>query len=149
MRARIRERTLETEIMFCKALQFTRMSFGILLSTLATATLCSCGKSPDVEAGLAKTPEEAASHMEQAFSAADAQMRELAKAASEALRKNEFESAVVSLQSMKANPEMTPDQRMAIYGSAVTLEARLIGAIQSGDKNAERAYQLLKEMKRN
>lgn len=126
-----------------------RPFIGMLASITALAALCACGKSPDVEAGLAKTPEQAASQMEQAFADADAQMRELATAASEALRKSEFEDAVVSLQSMKVNPEMTPDQRMAIYGSAITLEARLINAIQAGDKNAERAYQLLKEMKRN
>lgn len=111
--------------------------------------LLGCGKSPEEEAGMATTPEQAASQMEQAFANSEAKMRELAAATSDALRKNEYENAVVSLQTIRASEEMTPEQRMAIYGSAVTLEARLISAMQSGDKNAERAYQLLKAMKRN
>ena len=108
-----------------------------------------CNKSPDAEAGIAKTPEQAASQMQQAFASSDAKTKELADAVSEALRKNEYENAVVSLQTMRGNQEITPDQRMAIYSSAVTLEARLISAMESGDKNAERAYQLLRELKRN
>jgi len=120
-----------------------------VLVVLIVFALCGCGKSPDAEAGMARTPEQAASQMEQAFSSADAKMKELAAATSEALRKNEYENAVVSLQTIRANEEITPDQRLAIYSSAVTLEARLINAMQAGDKNAERAYQLLKQLKRN
>ena len=116
---------------------------------LLTLAMTGCGQSPDAEAGIAKTPEQAASQMEQAFASSDAKTRELAAAMSEALRKSEYENAVISLQTMRANQEITPDQRMAIYSSAVTLEARLINAMTSGDKNAERAYQLLKELKRN
>jgi hypothetical protein len=108
-----------------------------------------CGKSADAQAGIAKTPEQAASQMEQAFSNADAKMKDLATAASEALRKNEYENAVVSLQTIRGSEEITPDQRLAIYSSAVTLEARLINAMEAGDKNAERAYQLLKALKKN
>lgn len=108
-----------------------------------------CGKSPDAEVGMARTPEQAASQVESAFSNADAKTRELAAAMSEALRKNEFENAVVSLQTIRGSEEITPDQRMAIYSSAVTLEARLISAMEGGDKNAERAYQLLKALKKN
>jgi hypothetical protein len=108
-----------------------------------------CGKSPDAEVGMARTPEQAASQVESAFSNADAKTRELATAMSEALRKNEFENAVVSLQTIRGSEEITPDQRMAIYSSAVTLEARLISAMEGGDKNAERAYQLLKALKKN
>lgn len=98
---------------------------------------------------MARTPEQAASQMEQAFASADAKMKEMAAATSEALRKNEYENAVVSLQSIRSNQEITADQRLAVYSSAVTLEARLISAMQAGDKNAERAYQLLKALKRN
>ena len=108
-----------------------------------------CGKSPDAEAGMARTPEQAASQVESAFSNADAKTKQLAAAMSEALRKNEFENAVVSLQTIRGSEEITPDQRMAIYSSAVTLEARLISAMEGGDKNAERAYQLLKALKKN
>ena len=111
--------------------------------------MAGCSKSTEAETGIAKTPEQAASQMEQAFASADAKTRELAAATSEALRKSEYENAVVSLQTMRASQETTPDQRRAVYNSAVTLEARLISAMESGDKNAERAYQLLKELKKN
>jgi hypothetical protein len=121
----------------------------VLAALTALVALIGCAKSPEAEAGMARTPEQAASQMEQAFSNADAKTKELATATSEALRKNEYENAVVSLQTIRANEEITPDQRLAIYSSAVTLEARLIGAMQAGDKNAERAYQLLKTLKRN
>ena len=116
---------------------------------VAMLGICGCGKAPDAEAGLAGTPEQAASQVESAFSNADAKTKELATAISEALRKNEFENAVVSLQTIRDSEEITPDQRLAIYSSAVTLEARLITAMEGGDKNAERAYQLLKALKKN
>jgi hypothetical protein len=122
----------------------------ILFSLLVAAAFAGCGKSPEAEAGMARTPEQAASQMEQAFAQADAKTKELATAMSEALRKSQFENAVVSLQTMRAaNTETTPDQRVAMYSSAVTLEARLISAMEAGDKNAERAYQLLKALKKN
>ncbi len=120
---------------------------SLLLATIIA--LGGCSKSADADAGMAKTPEQAASQMDAAFASADAKMKELAAATAEAMRKNDYEDAVVSLQTMRAAPEITPDQRLAIYGSAVTLEARLINAMEAGDKNAERAYQLLKELKKN
>jgi hypothetical protein len=128
-----------------------RMRREVFAGLIAALTLCmaGCSKSTEAETGITKTPEQAASQMEQAFADADAKTRELAAATSEALRKSEFENAVVSLQTMRASQEITPDQRRAVYNSAVTLEARLISAMESGDKNAERAYQLLKELKRN
>ena len=121
----------------------------ILIAVVALSAFCGCGKSPEAEAGMARTPEQAASHMEQAFADSDAKTKDLAAALSESLRKSEYENAVVALQTIRGNDEITPDQRIAIYGSAVTLEARLISAIESGDKNAERAYQLLKTLKKN
>jgi PBP1b-binding outer membrane lipoprotein LpoB len=111
--------------------------------------LAGCAKAPDEAAGLARTPEQAASQMEQAFGNTQGRTRDLALAASEALRKGEYETAVVSLQTVREDPAITTEQRMAVYSSAVSLEARLIGAMESGDKNAERAYQLLKAMKRD
>ena len=120
-----------------------------LAAALVSVLISGCGKSPEEEAGLAQTPEQAASQMESAFSGADPRLQQLATATSEALRKNEYENAVVSLQTMRTTEEVTPDQRIAIYGSALTLESQLISAMQAGDKNAERAYQMLRELKRN
>ena len=120
-----------------------------ILIVIAAIGFSGCSKSPEAEAGMARTPEQAASQLEQAFASSDVATRDLAGSVSEALRKNEYENAVVTLQTIRAKDEITPEQRTAIYGSAVTLEARLISAMESGDKNAERAYQLLKTLKRN
>jgi hypothetical protein len=128
------------------------MSSSILrtiLAGLAAFAFSGCGKSTDAEAGMARTPEQAASQVEEAFASANAKLKELASAMSESLRKNEYETAVVSLQTIRGAAEVTPEQRLAVYSSALTLEARLISAIEAGDKNAERAYQLLKALKKN
>lgn len=122
--------------------------FGVLICGSAVLA-AGCGKSADAEAGLAKTPEQAASQMEQAFAGADAAAKDLAAATSAALRKSEYENAVVSLCTLHEKSDLSQEQRLATYSSAVTLEARLISAMESGDKNAERAYQLLKTLKRD
>jgi hypothetical protein len=120
-----------------------------ILCFAAALAFTGCRKSPEAEAGLARTPEQAASQMDQAFASSAPITKQLASATAEALRKSEFENAVVSLRTIHAKEEITPDQRAALYGSALTLEARLISAMEAGDKNAERAYQLLKELKRD
>lgn len=106
-----------------------------------------CGSQDEV-LPVAKTPEQAASQIEQAFSGAKGPARDVAAAASDAMRKGDFEKAIVSLQTVRATPDVTVDQGMAIHSTTIMLEERLVSAIESGDKNAERAYQLLKAMKR-
>lgn len=125
------------------------------MSMMARATFClfaafllsACGSGKD-EAGLAKTPEQAASQIEQAFSSAKDSTKGVAAAASEAMRKGDFEKAIVSLETVKASPDVTVEQGMAVHSTTLVLEQQLISAIEAGDKNAERAYQLLKAMKR-
>ena len=122
---------------------------GKIAVAVALLVFAGCAKSPEGQAGLAKTPEQAASQIEQAFASAELQTKELAEATSKALRANEFENAVVSLRTLHAKESLSAEQRLATYSSAVTLEARLIGAMQAGDKKAEQAYQLLKALKRD
>jgi outer membrane murein-binding lipoprotein Lpp len=117
---------------------------GIILSLF----LAGCGGSNETDSPLAESPEQAASQIEQAFSDADNATRQVAAAASEALRKGEYEKAIVSLETVRDAPDVTPDQGLAIYNSTVALEQRLISAMEAGDKNAERAYQMLKAFKR-
>lgn len=97
---------------------------------------------------MAKTPEQAASQIEQAFSGANDSTRQVAEAASDAMRKGDFEKAIVSLETVKSDQSVTVDQGIAIHSTTLVLEQRLISAIEAGDKNAERAYQLLKAFKR-
>lgn len=117
--------------------------FAFLLLLIAA-----CSKQPKEDLTIARTPKEAASQIDQAFVAANAATKQAAAAASEAMRKGDYEKAVVSLQVVRSSPEITVEQGFAIHSSAVAMEARLISAIESGDKNAERAYQLLKAMKK-
>lgn len=99
--------------------------------------------------GVADNPEEAAEQIDQAFANTEGLTHAAAVAASEAMRKGEYEKAVVSLQTVKASTNITLDQGLAIYSSAVALEAQLISRVEAGDPNAIRAYELLKRMKRD
>ena len=101
------------------------------------------------DARVARNPKEAATQLEAAFRESQAEIRDSAQAASEAIRRNEYEHAVVSLQTVKAQPNVTVEQGMAIHSSMVTLESELIRAIEAGDPNARRAYELLRAMNRN
>ena len=115
--------------------------------TIALLFFSGCGGSKD-ESTVAKTPAQAASQLEQAFSSGDSATKQVVSAASEALRKGDFEKAIVSLETVRSAPDVTVDQGIAIYSSTVILEQRLLSAIEAGDKNAERAYQMLKAFKR-
>ena len=109
-----------------------------------------CGKSKsETDFKIASTPKEAATQLEQAFQSAPAQVKEPATAAAAAMRSGEFDKAVVSLQVIRQGETLTLDQGLAIHSSAVAMEARLINAMAAGDPNARRAYELLKQLKRN
>lgn len=106
-----------------------------------------CGGDPD--AAVPSSPKEAASALERTFETAPAPIRANAQAAAVAMREGDLEKAVISLQSVKAAPNVSLDQGLAIHGSMVSLEARLIAAMEAGDPRAKRAYEILKQMKRN
>jgi len=68
---------------------------------------------------------------------------------SDSMRKGDYEQAVVSLMTIRAKAATTPEQQQAVIQSAQAIEMNLINRMNAGDKNAERAYQLMKELKRN
>src|SRR5204863_8360930 len=107
-----------------------------------------CSKRSEGDFRVARSPKEAASQIEQAFAAAKESTRQAANTASEAMRKGDYEQAVVSLETVLSSEGITVEQGFAIHSSTVVLEGSLINAIRGGDKNAERAYQLLKAMKK-
>lgn len=126
---------------------FRRLSTSAVL--LAGLLLAGCGGSKN-DAGV-KTVDsaQAASQLEQAFEKADTAVKQNVAATSQALRNREYEKAIVSLYTVKQAPGITLEQGMAIHSSSITLELELIKAIEHGDENAKRAYQLLKQVKRN
>ncbi|MBM3835665.1 MAG: hypothetical protein FJ403_20825 [Verrucomicrobia bacterium] len=126
------------------------MKTNALLSLLIVCSLfIGCGNSNDDGRLTAKSTEQAASVLDQSFANADTAMKQNVSAVSEALRKREYEKAVISLQAVQQAPNITIDQGMAIQNSSILLERELVNAIERGDKNAERVYQLLKQMRRN
>lgn len=115
--------------------------------TIAAALLlAACGKS---EVANAPAPKEAVAKVQAAYSGADPATKQVITTMSDAVNKGDYEQAVVSLTTLRSIPANTPEQQGAVIDSARAIEAKLLRAIESGDKNAERAYQLMKEMKKN
>ncbi len=121
---------------------------GCLLAATAIA-LTGCGKSGPEDPTNAGTPEQAASELEQAFANASPDVKKEAAAASQAMRDAEYQKAIMSLETVRSKQNITLEQGIAIQGSAISLESRLIQAMEDGDPNAARAYQMLKAFKRN
>jgi hypothetical protein len=95
------------------------------------------------------SPKQAADQVQQAYASADNATKQAVASLSESMRKEDFEQAVISLTTIRAKPATTPEQQQAIIQSAQAIEMNLISRINAGDKKAERAYQLMKELKRN
>ena len=109
-----------------------------------------CGKSRDAASEAApRDPKEAASQLQQVFENAAPLSKQNAGIASEALRKGDYVKAVVTLQVIRSGTNITFEQGLAIHNSVVAMEGKLINAMEAGDENAKRAYQLLREMKRH
>lgn len=126
----------------------TSRAGGLLLLLLI---LSGCSK-PDDGVNLTATPPppaEAASQLEKAFVSANHEVKQTADNASAALEAANYEQAIQSLQVIKARQNLTIEQGMAVYNSERSLEARLIAAMEAGDPNAKRAYEMLKKSRRN
>lgn len=114
---------------------------------VATAGLAGCGKAKPEPVQISATPQkpqEAASQLQQVFVAAEPDVKAVANVASDAMRTADYEAAVNSLQTIKERGGLSVDQGIAVQNSMISLEARLIAAIQAGDQNAKRAYEQLK-----
>lgn len=114
---------------------------------LAGAAATGCRRGDDAAFRVAETPKQAASQLESAFAGAAPQFQGAARAASEALQNGDYQSAVESLQTIKASQDVTAQQGMAVHSSLVALEASLISAMDAGDARARQAYERLKAMK--
>lgn len=123
------------------------------LGSLAMAVVLSAGCSKKAEditpTATPPKPQEAASQIQQAFVSAAPEVQTTANVASEALRTSDYEKAIQSLQSIKARQNLTYDQGIAVYNSERALEAKLISAMNAGDPNAKRAYEMLKKRRSN
>lgn len=120
---------------------------GMMSVVVAAMTLAGCGAREEPDLRTAATPAEAAGQMERAFAEAPDETKHAARVAAEALRRGEYEKAVVSLTTVRAATNATLEQGMAVHQSTVQLEARLAAEIAAGNEAATRAYGLLKAMK--
>jgi ABC-type phosphate transport system substrate-binding protein len=127
--------------------------FAALLGLALLLGIAGCGKSQKAtslaEQPAPKSPNEAARQLDQVFATAAPEVKQNATLAATAMRTGDYEKAVASLQYIRSTGNQTLEQGLAIHNSAVTLEHRLIAAMEAGDPNAKRAYQLLKELKRD
>ena len=121
------------------------------LFTALLLGLNGCGKPPTngTPTATPPKPKEAASQLDQVFVSANVEVKNTANVASEALRTANYEKAIDSLQLIKARQNLTFEQGMAVYNSERALEASLIAGVNAGDPNAKRAYELLKQRRRN
>jgi len=109
-----------------------------------------CGKSDEATGAAApRNPQEAASQLQTVFAKTAPDIKQTADTASNAMRKGDYEKAVVALQVIRSGTNVTFEQGLAVHNSVVAMERQLINAVDAGDENAKRAYRLLKELKRN
>lgn len=111
--------------------------------------IAGCSQSSKGDLPIASTPKAAASQLDQVFTSANAEVKNDAKVASEALRTADYDKAIDSLQALKARQNLTFEQGMAVYNSTVSLEGKLIAAMEAGDPNAKRAYERLKKSRQD
>lgn len=119
---------------------------GLLVST-GCSRKAETAESQETMAVPAK-PAQAAAQLQTVFASSPPEAHDNAAIAAQAIQTADYEKAVVSLQVIKDQGNLTFEQGMAVHNSMVSLEARLITAMGSGDPNAKRAYDLLKKSKR-
>lgn len=122
------------------------LACGLMAALLLVLSGCS---KPAGGGPTASTPKQAATQLQQAFATANVEVKNQAEAASQALRTADYEKAIQSLAAIEARQNLTLEQGMAVYNSSIALVAHLVAAMEAGDPNAKRAYELLKASRRN
>ncbi len=122
-----------------------------ILFSIQLAIAAGCSKSSEQTAatGAPLKPKEAATQLQQAFAQAPPEVKQSAVAASEALQSADYERAVQTIQVIKAKPNLSLDQGLAVHATEVSLEGRLLAAMAAGDPKAKQAYELLKKTRRD
>ena len=123
----------------------------LLVMVLVCALFAGCGMGEEDEGWrTSKSVDGAADHLSDAFVDSNNNLKKHAKDASEAMRKKKYRSALISLQEIKLSGEVgSAKEGMAVRDSLVNLEEELIYAIENGDPNAQKTYDLLKKINRN
>ena len=121
-----------------------------VLGVLTILWLDGCRKSgDDLSEAVPRNPNEAASQLQKVFEAAAPEIKQTVSVVSEAMQKEDYEKAVVSLQIIRSGKNITLEQGLAIHNSELAMRRRILSRMEAGDENAKRAYKILKELKRN
>jgi len=121
-----------------------------MLVLLLSAVLSGCGGGEDGGLQSSKSVDGAADHLADAFSDSNAALKKHAKEASDAMRKKKYRTALISIQEIKLSGQVSSvKEGAAVRDSLVNLEEELIYAIEDGDPNAAKTYELLKRINRN
>ena len=75
--------------------------------------------------------------LDNAFKSASADDRAAAKAAAEALQKDEQSMALDALEALARKPDLTPEQREAAAKAALSVRAGIVDAANKGDAAAQ------------
>ena len=152
-RIRVGEARPETETRISPiGTKFRCGGLACLLGTAIVFGFSGCGrKSPQPGEGSASPPKpkEAATQLQQAFVAAEPELKDTAAFASKALQTADYDAAMQSLEAVKARGNLTFEQGMAVQNSMIALEAKLVAAADAGDPAAKAAYERLKKSRRN
>ncbi len=116
-----------------------------LIGLVSLSLLTACSKEEDTVGG---SPEQVAETMVDSFATADPAIKQAAAVAAEALKNNEYEKAYVSINALTVNPTPTVEQQAAITASIETLYQQLGRGVSSGDPNAMRVLQMIRDARR-
>jgi hypothetical protein len=115
-------------------MEITNSFRSLAAAALCAATLCGCGDKPAPEPiSAAEVPKT----LDSAFSSASPEARDAAKAAAEALQKDEQSMALEALEALSRKTDLTPEQRDAAAKAAISVRAGIVDAAAKGDAAAQ------------
>jgi hypothetical protein len=115
-------------------MEITNSFRSLAAVALCAATLCGCGDKPAPEPiSAAEVPKT----LDTAFNGASPEARAAAKAAAEALQKDEQSMALDALEALARKTDLTPEQRDAAAKAAVSVRAGIVDAASKGDAAAQ------------
>ena len=105
-----------------------------VIAVLSAAMFCGCGEKPAPEPiSAAEVPKT----LDNAFNSASPEARAAAKAAAEALQKDEQSMALEALEALARKTDLTPEQREAAAKAAISVRAGIVDAAAKGDAAAQ------------
>jgi uncharacterized protein YicC (UPF0701 family) len=124
----------------------TLVALGLAAALLLPGLGCrKSSTEPDLKAP--RSTKEAAAQLEATFANEDAETKAQASQAAAALRQGQYEKAILTLQTMRARQGASLKQGLAVHNSLVSLEVAIVEAMDAGNQDAKRAYQLLRQLK--